>query len=544
MSVQFKSAYEPFRDAARKNPKGTALIFLGEKYSFAKIEKMVEQLAAALYQRGIRQQDRIIIYMPHCPQWLIAWFAIQRLGAICVPVTHYYGPRDLKYIADDSGAQTIFCMDTNFGYVNKIIDDTKLTKVIVAKIVDYLPWWKKMLDLVFDRIPNGKFALSEHVMTFTGLLKEGKSAAPAFNATGEEICEMLYTGGTTGFPKAVPLSNLMFLAGVLAQRRNSESVIPLGQDIILQGAPLYHILGQVFAFSCLYTGETVVLLPKISLDATLDHIKRYKVKTFFGTPTLFRMILEHDRIDQYNLGSLVYCFCGGDVTPQEVRNRWLSKYGFALSLGYGATETGGVIANTPAGAHPPEGATGKMIDHQNIMIVDSDTLEPQLTGEPGELMVSSDHMVKGYWNKPEETANHFVQLDGRLWYRTGDIVRVDTEGWVYFMDRSVDLIKHKGYRVAASKVDAILQEHPWVIAACTVGIPDEKVGERIKSFVVVRNDVKGLNSNELLKWCRSRLAPYEVPQYIEFRDMLPKSKAGKLLRRELRAEEKRKLTLS
>ena len=149
-------------------------------------------------------------------------------------------------------------------------------------------------------------------------------------------------------------------------------------------------------------------------------------------------------------------------------------------------------------------------------------------------------MTTGYWNKPEETARHFVRVEDRLWYRTGDVMRLDAEGWMYFQDRSVDVIKHKGYRVAASKVDNVLQEHHAVVASCTIGVPNPLVGERIKSFVVVRDDVKGVNGQELIRWCRDRLAPYEVPQYVEFRDMLPKSKVGKVLRRELRSEERRK----
>ncbi|HLF03497.1 MAG TPA: long-chain fatty acid--CoA ligase, partial [Anaerolineales bacterium] len=166
--------------------------------------------------------------------------------------------------------------------------------------------------------------------------------------------------------------------------------------------------------------------------------------------------------------------------------------------------------------------------------------EPMPPGEPGEVMVSSEHMVDSYWNKPEETARFFVQVDSRLWYRTGDIAHLDAEGWLFYQDRSVDVIKHKGYRVAASRVEAVLQEHPSVIASCVVGIADPQVGERIKAFVVLNEDVKGLTAYDLITWCRERLAPHEAPSYIEFRDMLPKSKVGKMLRRELRAEEHRK----
>jgi len=252
------------------------------------------------------------------------------------------------------------------------------------------------------------------------------------------------------------------------------------------------------------------------------------------------MLLEHDRVDQYDLSSLRYCFCAGDVLPVETAHRWMQRTGQPLLQGYGATETCGGVAMCPAGEEIPEGTVGKVCPHQQVSVVDAGSSEPVPPGEAGELLVSSRHMVTGYWNKPEENARHFVRLRDRLWYRTGDIVRVDTAGWVFFQDRSVDVIKHKGYRVAASRVDNALQEHRAVVASCTIGVPDPAAGERIKSFVVVKHGTKGVDGQALIRWCRDRLAPYEVPQYIEFRDMLPKSKVGKILRRELRAEELRK----
>ncbi len=540
--MQAKPVYidQAFRQSAMQRPTHTALIFLGEKYSYARLNEMINRVAGSLYHHGVRPGDRIIIYAPHCPQWIVAWLAIQRLGAVAIPVTHFYGPKDLLYIVNDSGAQTIFCMDTNFGYVDKIAADTGLQRIIVTSLADLLPAWKKAVGRLLDRIPTGKYDTQRpNILTFRSLLTANTSV-PELSLTGEEIAEMLYTGGTTGYPKGVPLSNALLLESSGEQRDTSTSLIPVGEDVVLQGAPLNHILGQVVGFGALFSGETLVLLPKMSLDAVFDHIKRYKVKTFLGTPTMYRMMLEHDRLDQYDLSSLKYLFCGGDVLPQEIANRWLKRFGIPLYQGYGATETCGGVALTRPDAQVPVGTAGKIVSFQQVKLVNPDSLEEAAPGGPGELLVSSQHMVRGYWNKPEETAAHFVELDGQLWYVTGDIVRIDDNGWMFFMDRSVDVIKHKGYRVAASKVDSVLQEHPAVVAASTVGIPDPAVGERIKSFVVLKKDIKGVSAYELTHWCKERLASYEVPTYIEFRDMLPKSKVGKILRRELRDEERRK----
>jgi long-chain acyl-CoA synthetase len=240
------------------------------------------------------------------------------------------------------------------------------------------------------------------------------------------------------------------------------------------------------------------------------------------------------------MSSLQYCFNGGDVLPVEINKRWRAKFHTPIYQGYGATETCGGVSMCHTDEDNPMKSIGKVVLSKKVKIVDPETLKPVPHGEPGELLVHSDKMVREYWNKPEETDDSFLEMDGVRWYRTADIISIDEEGHFYFMDRSVDTIKHKGYRVSSSEIDAVLQEHPAVIGSCVVGLPDPKVGERIKAFVLLKEDVKGITGYDLIRWCRERLAPYKVPQYIEFRDMLPKSKVGKLLRREIRSEEERR----
>jgi len=228
------------------------------------------------------------------------------------------------------------------------------------------------------------------------------------------------------------------------------------------------------------------------------------------------------------------------VLPAEVANRWKEKFGKCIYQGYGATETCGGIAMCPTGVENPPSSIGCIVPSKEIKIVDSESLEPVEVGEPGELLVHSEKMVSSYIKKPEETESSFININGKKWYRTADIVRMDNDGNLYFVDRTVDTIKHKGYRVSASEIEATLQEHPAVIASAVVGVPDPKVGQRIKAYVVLKEDVKGITGYDLIKWCRKTLTPYKIPQYIEFRDMLPKSKVGKLLRREIRSEEERR----
>lgn len=541
MEIAASSIYEQFDKISRDFPEKPALIYLGMRYSYSELREAVECLAASLHKMGVSKGDKAILYLPNCPQWIITWFALQRLGAIAIPISPIYTPVDLEYMANDSGTETIFCLDTNFGYVAQVLPVTKLKRVIVTNSAELLPLWKWLIGRGFNKIPVGKFDAGKTVSRFKKLLKGSTiSVLPSLRAEPAETVEMLYTGGTTGLPKGVPFTNILFLEAAAEQRAVSERFIPKRQDIVIQGGPLFHILGQQVGLGGILSGDTLVLLPRVNLDGLFDHIQRYKVLTFFGVPAMYRMILEHDRVDYYNLSSLKYCFSGGDVLPAEVADRWFKKFGKPLYQGYGATETCGRVSLTPMGEQAPAGSAGKVTPLQEVRLVDTDTLDPVPPGEPGELLVSSEHMVRAYWNKPEETAECFIERDGKLWYRTRDIVRIDQNEWLFYLDRSVDTLKHKGYRVAVSEIEAVLQEHPAVISACVVGVPDEKVGERIKAFAVLKEDVKGVNAYDLLKWCRERLAPYKVPQYIEFRDMLPKSKVGKLLRRELRAEERKR----
>jgi len=541
MEISAASIYEQFEKVSRDFAEKPALIYLGMKYSFSQLREGTESLAANLHRMGVSKGDKAVLYLPNCPQWVVAWLALQRIGAVAVPISPIYTPADLEYMANDSGSETIFCLDTNFGYVTQVLPETKLKRVIVTNVAELLPWWKWLIGRGFNKIPMGNFNPGGNIFGFKKLLKGGNRVSlPPHQAEGNEMVEMLYTGGTTGLPKGVPFTNVLFLEGAAEQRSMSEHFIPRGEDIVVQGGPLFHILGQAVGLGALLSGDALVLLPRVNLDGLFDHIQRYKILTFFGVPAMYRMILEHDRVDYYNLSSLKYCFSGGDVLPSEVAERWLKKFGKPIYSGYGATETCGRVSLTPMGEQAPAGSAGKVTPLQEVKLVDPDTLEPVPPGEPGELLVSSGHMVRAYWNKPEETADCFIERDGKLWYRTRDIVRMDEKRWLFYLDRSVDTLKHKGYRVAVSEIEAVLQEHPAVIAACVVGVPDEKVGERIKAFAVLKQDVKGVSAYDLLKWCRERLASYKVPQYIEFRDMLPKSKVGKLLRRELRAEERKR----
>lgn len=540
-SLKYPNIFKSFAAIAAKYPHKTAVSFLGTQYSYADLLDLAERFAAGLAALGLSKGDRVVLYIPNSIQFVVSWLGIQRLGAVAVPITPIYTVVDLKYIAGDTGARAIICQDRNYGYVKQAMQDTAIKTVVVTNVADLLPWWKRAFGMLADKIPTGKVESAPFITPMRNLISRSHAPAPDPNTGEEDIFEILYTGGTTKHPKGVPLNQGLFLVSAEEQLGVRDALFPKDRDVILGGAPLFHILGQTCSLSTVVVGGgALILQPRVNLDAIFDSIGALKATSFIGVPALYRMILEHDRVDQYDLSSLKYCFSAGDVLPVEVAKRWKNRFGLDIFQGYGATETCGGIAMSPTDRETPPLSMGLKVPSKKIMIVEPGSTEPVIPGNPGELLVSSDRMVRGYLNKPEETAGSFVEINGLLWYRTSDIVRQDENEFLYFVDRTVDTIKHKGYRISASEIEAVLQEHPAVIESCVVGIPDPKVGERIKAFVVLKKDVKGITGYELTKWCRGRMIAYKIPQYIEFRDMLPKSKVGKLLRREIRSEEKKR----
>ena len=538
-----KTLWVAFEENVRSDPSKVAINYLGTRYSYETVKKNAESFAAALSNMGVQKGDRVVIYAPNSPQWIITFLALQRIGAIAVPITPIYTPPDVEFICNNCEAKLIVCADTNLGYVLQVLSKTSLENVIVAGAAELLPIWKRLLGKAFDRIPAGKAPSSKNIFTFKQMLMVGKNCSlPRGVGEGGDTCAIMYTGGTTGFPKGVPQSHDHLLENMYWTRKASEPLIPWNSDIVMQGGPLFHILGLgggLIAPLCI-AGDTVLLPPRINLDGLMDWIQRFRASSVFGVASFYRMILEHDRVGQYDLTSLQYCLIGGDVVPIDLHRRWLDRFNLPLSEAYGITEAGAVSVSV-ANEKAPEGSAGKIIPHKEVKLVIPGTVEPVPHGEPGELLLTSKYGAKRYWNSPEDTEESFVEMDGKVWYRTKDIVRIDEGGWLYFVDREADTIKHKGYRIAAAEIERVLQEHPAVTSACAVGVPDPKTGERIKAFAVLKEDIRGITAQELIGWCRARLAPYKVPQYIEFRDSLPKSKVGKLLRREVRSYERKKV---
>ncbi len=532
-----------FEQACERFPNHMAVTFLGEHYTYRRLKEMVDRFAAGLAGLGLKKGDRLLVYLSNSPQLIISFLAAQKIGVVVVLVSPIYTSAELEYMINDSGAQTVVCHDTNFGYVQEILPKTGLRHVIVTNLVDLVSLPKRVVGWLFDKIPHGRARGGAETVTFKDVLRTSTEPPRVDLDPIDDLSYILYTGGTTGFPKGVPGNHWGHTSYVndISDEVFSGHIKP-GEDCYIAINPLFHIMALgLFLAVGLNMGNRTVLMPVPQVDAILKAVERYRVRWMLGVPALYRMILENDRQEFYDLSSLSYCYCGGDVLPAQVLLRWKERIGRPIYQVYGSTEAGHVTYSRPDEGEPLPMSIGRPLPSRRTKIIDPDTLEPVPVGDVGELIVTSDCSIKEYLNKPEETEKAFVTLNGETHYRTGDFVKAEESGEIIYVERSADILKHKAYRVSASEVEAALQGHPVVVAACVVGVPDPKVGQRIKAIVVLKEDAKGVGAPELINFCSSRLASYKVPSYIEFRDMLPKSKVGKLLRREVRDDEMRKM---
>lgn len=537
------SLFGVIENICEKYPHKPAIIYLGEKFSYSKLRNWVRSFAGALSNLGVGMNDKVMIYIANCPQFLVAYFGTQEIGAIPVPVSPIYTPFELQYLVEDSGAETIICQDTNFHYVTEVFEKKRLKKIIVTNLTDLLPWWKRAIGRALNKVPTGAVKKTNPVYFFRELIRKGSNQLPDLTTNPEEqLASILYTGGTTGSPRGVPSSHAKMLYALRDYRDLTKDYISEGgNDVLLIAISLFHMMGQEAILGWgLGKGISVVLMPFPQVDAILEAIQLYKVTVLTGVPALYRMILGNDRLKSYDLSSLKYCWCGGDVLPSDLFKRWRETFYIPLYQIYGTTETGCVTLSA-LDRVPVMGSIGHPIPSKQIKIVNPETLEEVPPNKVGELLVTSEYGIQRcYWNRSEETSECFVERDGKTWNLTNDYVQMDEDGNLFYIDRSADIIKYKGYRVSCSEIEAILESFKVVKEACVIGVPDPDVGELIKAIVVLKENTRGVDATELIKWCREKLAPYKIPDYIEFRDMLPKSKVGKLLRREIREEERRR----
>jgi long-chain acyl-CoA synthetase len=518
--------------SAEHYPTQVATVFLGARLTYQELKDRVDRFAAGLAELGVRHGDRVAISLPNCPQTIIAYYATLSLGAVAVLTNPLYVERELVYQWSDAGVETAVILDQLWPRVEKVRPQTPLKRVVVTGIQDYLPFPKNLLypikarrDGTWTSVPR-----QDGVFLFKRLGRNAPEPPPV-DLSPDDLACLQYTGGTTGLPKGAMLSHRNLVASVAQIRQFLLQGHEDATDKAVAILPLFHAYGMNGVMNLgVHLAATLVLLPLFDLDMLMDAIRDERPTFFLGVPALYSAVLNHPSGDRVDLTSIRVCFSGAAPLPVEVMEKFEARTGARIAEAYGMTETASVTHVNPRRGVRKSGSIGVPIVGTDARIVDVETGKRDLpVGEVGELIVKGPQVMQGYWNRPEETDE--VLHDG--WLCTGDIARMDADGYFYIEDRKKDLIITGGYNVYPREVEEVLYQHPQVLEAAVVGVPSRVRGERIKAFVVLKEG-ETAKASDIVEFCKVRLAPYKVPKSIVFRDELPKSMAGKVLRRLLR----------
>lgn len=525
-------AYHALFERAAQHPNRTALIFMGKRVSYGELVDLADRFAAALQRRyGIQKGDRVGIILPNCPQNVIATVACQRIGAIPVQFNPLYVAREIAYQVKDSGCRIMITMDL---FWQKVREAGGVEAYIWTGVQDYLNFPLNFLYRLKAKPPRIPASEAAHFMELLQESKEGLKIAPV--SPKEDVAVLLYTGGTTGVSKGVMLSHYNLTSNV-AQIREW---LQMGDQhhTVLAVLPMFHSYGFTAAVGMgLSSGSTLVLVPRFDAGDLLKTIAKYRPTMFPGVPTMYIGLLNHPDLNKYDLSSLRLCVTGAAAMPVDLLRRFEQVTGATIMEGYGLTETSPVThANPRIGKRIP-GSVGLPYPGTDVRIVDLETGEDLPPGGEGEILIRGPQVMLGYWNRPEETAETI--RDG--WLYTGDIGRMDDDGYLYIVDRKKDMIIAGGFNIYPREIDEVLYQHPAVLEACAVGVPDAYRGETVKAFVVLKPGAQA-TEQEILDFCRERLAAYKRPKAVEFLPELPKSTVGKVLRRVLAEQERKALS--
>ncbi|RZB33537.1 MAG: long-chain acyl-CoA synthetase [Desulfobacteraceae bacterium Eth-SRB2] len=528
--------------SAGRFPEKMALLFQGYKISFRELNDMVNRFAASLHNFGIYKGDSVAILLPNVIPCVVAYYAILKIGGIAVMNNPLYSDRELKHQFNDSGSKLLVTIDL---LANRMIDlrpKTKIKQIIYTSIGDYLPFPKNLLFPLVAKKKNlaADVKPAENVYRWKDLPVKSHPRSPEVELTFDDIAMYQYTGGTTGVSKAVMITH----GNLSMQVQQVAAWFPTfdSNEVMLGALPFFHVFGLTTAMNlAIFQGWGDILVPKPQPDALLEAIRKFKPSFAPLVPTMYIGILNNPAIDKTDLTSIKGCFSGSSPLPLEIIRNFENKTGAVIVEGFGLTESSPVTHVNPfSGGKRKAGSIGIPIPDTDCRIVsfnDGNTDVP--VGESGELLVRGPQVMKGYRNNPEETASTLT--DG--WLHTGDIAKMDEDGYFYIVDRKKDVIISGGYNVYSRDIEEVFYENPKIQEACAIGIPHPTRGEAAKIFAVLKKG-ETATQEELIEYCTDKLARYKLPTEIEFRDDLPKTNMGKILKKELRAEEmaKRKKT--
>jgi fatty-acyl-CoA synthase len=530
---------------ALRYPEKTALQFFDQSISYAQLLQKAEHLAQFLSGLEADFGQKIVVCMQNCPQLVISHFAILRLDAVVVPVNPMNKAEELKhYITDPDTRIVITTADLAAEWAaasNALPPEQRLKHVIVSHMSDGFgnaaeqdmpPAWRDWL-LTRHGLPTVHGA---QVHDWAALFSEPlHRTLPGVKATSDDLALLPYTSGTTGLPKGC-----MHTHGSIMHNAMGSILWGNGtaQNVTLVAVPMFHITGMVsLMHASLYAGATLVIMPRWDRDLAGRLISRHKVTHWTNIPTMVIDLLASPSFDQYDLSSLVYIGGGGAAMPQAVAQRLLEQFGLRYVEGYGLTETAAPSHSNPAD-RPKQQCLGVPFISCDARVVNPETLEEMPVGEQGEIVMSGPMNFKGYWKNPEATKRAFFERDGKLFFRSGDLGRVDEEGYFFITDRLKRMINASGFKVWPAEVESLMFKHPAIAEACVIATRDAYRGESVKAVVVLRASHAGkVSEQEILQWCRDNMAVYKVPRVVEFTAALPKSGSGKVMWRALQEKE-------
>lgn len=531
----YPTLVDMFRETFDKFRRKPAFSCMGKELTFDQLDKYSSRFGAYLQSRGLQAGDKVALMMPNLLQYPIALFGALRAGLVVVNTNPLYTPREMRHQFTDSGVKAILIAENFAGNLEKVLGDTEIKTIIVTSIGEMLGFPKKQIVNFVVRSIKGmvpKYDLPNPV-TFSEALKEGKKfKLKPHQGTPDEVILLQYTGGTTGVSKGAMLTNRNLVSNMQQIRAWMAPFLKEGEEVALSPLPLYHIFA--FSVNCLALmsiGTLSVLVTNArDLDSVIKAMKSYPISLVTGVNTLFNALVHHKDFPSVDFSNLKVTVGGGMAVQRSVAEHWQRMTGCFLSEGYGMTESSPVVTTNPLDGTGKLGTIGLPVPSTYVRVVDDqgNVLAP---GGIGELQVKGPQVMKGYYNRPEETAKTIS--DG--WLKTGDIGAMMEDGFFQIVDRKKDMILVSGFNVFPNEVEEVAAGHPKVLEAAAIGVPDEKSGEVVKLFVVKKDN--SLTKKELLGYCRENLTGYKVPKQIEFRDELPKTNVGKILRRALREEE-------
>ncbi|PYZ93697.1 long-chain fatty acid--CoA ligase [Salipaludibacillus keqinensis] len=539
IDYEVSSLQSYLKRASERYPDKPALHFMGKEMNYKEVYDSALKLANQLKSLGVEQGDRVAIMLANTPQAVISYYGALFAGAIVVQTNPLYVEREIEHQMNDSGAKVMICLDLVYPRVAGVKEKTQLKHIIVTGIKDYLPFPKNMIYPFIQKKNTGikvDLTYSERLHSFVELLNKGEAKEiPLEINPKEDLALLQYTGGTTGPAKGVMLSHYNLVVNTQQCEEWMYKMVP-GEEVIIAALPFFHVYGMTTVMNlAIRMGFKMIILPKFDPKGILKSIEKHKATLYPGAPTMYIGLLNHPDIKKHDLSSIKACISGSAPLPIEVQTKFEEATNGSLVEGYGLTETSPVaVSNLIWGKRKP-GSIGLPWPDTDVSILSAETGEEAKPNEVGEIIIKGPQVMKGYWNRPEATQASFRED----WFLSGDMGYMDEEGYFYIVDRKKDMIIAGGFNIYPREIEEVLYEHEDIQEACVIGVPDPYRGETVKAFIVLKEG-KTLSEEELDEYARKHLAAFKAPKFYEFREELPKTMVGKILRRVLVEEEKKK----